>query len=41
MKWVVKFHKKFEEEFDRLTIEVQDQLLSHALLLEKFGPMLC
>jgi hypothetical protein len=40
MKWIVKFYTKFEEEFDQLNQEVQDELLSHALLLEKFGPQL-
>src|SRR3990167_6404259 len=40
MKWTVKFYTKFEVEFDELSLEVQDELLSHALLLEKFGPQL-
>jgi hypothetical protein len=40
MKWAVKFYNKFEEEFDELNMEVQNELLSHALLLEKFGPQL-
>jgi hypothetical protein len=40
MKWTVKIHNKFEAEFDELTAEVQDELLAHALLLEKFGPQL-
>src|SRR5580658_10414258 len=40
MKWTVKLYTKFEEEFDQLNAEVQDELLSHALLLEKFGPQL-
>jgi hypothetical protein len=40
MKWAVKFHHKFDAEFDDLSAEVQDELLSHALLLEKFGPQL-
>jgi hypothetical protein len=40
MKWIVKFYTKFEEEFDALNLDVQDELLSHAQLLEKFGPQL-
>lgn len=40
MKWIVNFHKKFEEEFDELHSEVQDELLAHALLLEQFGSQL-
>lgn len=40
MKWIVKFYNKFELEFDELNIEVQDELLAHARLLEKFGPQL-
>ncbi|HEX4044872.1 MAG TPA: type II toxin-antitoxin system RelE/ParE family toxin, partial [Gammaproteobacteria bacterium] len=40
MKWTVKFYTNFETEFDELNIEVQDELLAHALLLEKFGPQL-
>ena len=40
MKWTVNFHKKFEEEFDELNQEVQDELSAHALLLEEFGSKL-
>lgn len=40
MKWTVKFDDKFEPEFDELNKEVQDELLAHALFLEKFGPQL-
>lgn len=40
MKWNVIFYDKFDEEFDGLSKEVQDQLLAHALLLEEFGPQL-
>ena len=40
MKWTVSFYKKFEDEFDELEQEVQDELLSHALLLEEFGSQL-
>lgn len=40
MKWTIKFHDKFEAEFDELSTEVQDELLAHALFLEKFGPQL-
>lgn len=40
MKWTVKFYTKFEIEFEKLNQEVQDELYSHAALLEKFGPQL-
>lgn len=36
-KWTVLFDDVFNEEFSDLDHEVQDQLLAHALLLEKFG----
>lgn len=39
-KWNVKFYNKFEEEFDELDQKVQDELLAHAVFLEKFGPQL-
>lgn len=40
MEWTVEFYNKFEEEFDVLHEDVRDELLAHALLLEKFGPQL-
>lgn len=40
IKWIVKFYKKFELEYDKLDTEVQDELLAHAMFLEKFGPQL-
>lgn len=40
MQWTVKFHDKFEPEFDGLSVQVQDELLAHALFLEEFGPQL-
>ncbi len=40
MQWIVKFHSAFEAEFEELSVEVKDQLLAHALVLEKFGPQL-
>jgi hypothetical protein len=40
MKWIVRFETKFDEEFDELSEKVQDELLSHAVLLERFGPQL-
>ncbi len=40
MKWIVRFETKFDEEFSELSVEVQDELLAHALMLEKFGPQL-
>ena len=39
-KWTVQFYDKFGQEFDQLQEAVQDELLAHALLLEKFGPQL-
>jgi hypothetical protein len=40
MKWTVQFDTAFEPEFTDLTEEVQDELLSHAKLLQAFGPQL-
>jgi hypothetical protein len=40
VKWTILFHEDFEPEFDALPEEVQDELLAHAKLLEKFGPQL-
>lgn len=40
MKWTTCFYTEFEPEFDELDRKVQDELLSHAVLLEKFGPQL-
>lgn len=40
MKWTVVFCDQFEKEFDELSKTVQDELLAHAFLLEKFGPQL-
>ncbi len=40
MGWVIRFHDAFNSEFDALTEEVQDELLSCAALLERFGPTL-
>lgn len=40
MKWSVKLYDKFDLEFDEFSVEVQDELLAHARLLEKFGPQL-
>ncbi len=40
MKWIVRLDTKFNEEFNELSMEVQDELLAHATLLEKFGPQL-
>lgn len=39
-KWTVRFHKNFEPEFDKLNVVVQDELMAHALFLEKVGPQL-
>ncbi len=40
MKWVVEIDDEFEPEFDELSEDVQDEILAHASLLEKFGPTL-
>ena len=40
MSWEVLFQAEFEAEFDELSQAVQDELLAHAQLLEKFGPSL-
>ncbi len=38
--WEVVFHDEFDPEFEALAIDVQDELLAHAKLLELFGPQL-
>jgi hypothetical protein len=38
MKWTVIFHEDFEEEFDKLATDVQDELYAEAGFVEKFGP---
>ena len=38
--WIVEFVREFENEFEELPEDVQDELLVHAKLLEKFGPTL-
>jgi len=40
MKWTIVLHDIFVGEFDEFNKEVQDQLFSHALVLEEFGPQL-
>lgn len=40
MKWIIKLHDAFKIELDEFDIKVRDELLAHALLLEKFGPQL-
>lgn len=40
MKWEVVFDPAFDDEFDDLSIAVQDELLAQAKLLEMFGPEL-
>lgn len=40
MKWTVRFHDKFESEFDGLSKDVQDELLAYALLLKSRGSLL-
>lgn len=37
-KWTVTFHPEFEPEFDKLTLEVQDELYAEATFVERFGP---
>lgn len=38
MLWIVEFNKEFEQEFDRLPVVVQDELLAQAKVIEHFGP---
>ena len=40
MLWEVTFDSAFEQEFDALPIDVQDEILAHAKVLETFGPTL-
>jgi hypothetical protein len=38
MTWIVEFADEFAQEFDRLEVEVQDELLAQAQVIERFGP---
>lgn len=40
MAWIVVFHEAFEQDFEMLSIAVQDELLANAKRLEVFGPQL-
>jgi hypothetical protein len=40
MLWIVEFHDDFNAEFDTLSNDVQDALLTKAGLLQAFGPSL-
>lgn len=40
MGWDVVFHDRFEAEFNALAVDVQDELLAHAILLRDYGPAL-
>ena len=40
VEWIVEFHGDFEPEYKELDPDVQDELLAHAHLLERFGPQL-
>ena len=40
MSWNAYFHPKFKAEFDKLSMEVQDELLAMLVPLRRFGPML-
>ncbi len=40
MKWPILLHEDFEPEFDALPEDVQDEMMAHAKLLERFGPHL-
>ena len=40
MSWNVRLDDAFDPEFDELPIDVQDEMLAHARLLEEFGPTL-
>jgi hypothetical protein len=38
MSWTVEFHGEFDAEFEALALEVQDELLAQAKVIEHFGP---
>ena len=40
MSWNVRLDDAFDPEFDELPVDVQDEILAHARLLEEFGPTL-
>ena len=40
MKWNVRFHPDFEDEFDELPVAVRRKLYGYAKLLEEVGPLL-
>ena len=40
MRWTVRFHEDFDEEFAGLPEAVQDELLAQSKVLEQFGPTL-
>jgi len=40
MAWLVRFHDAFEAEFEELAMDVQEELLTTAKLLQDFGPKL-
>lgn len=40
MVWIVRLDPAFDPEFERFPEDVQDELLAHAKLLERFGPTL-
>jgi len=40
MIWEIEFHPAFDPEYEELAEAVQDELLAHLGLLEKFGPRL-
>jgi len=40
MTWEILFYEAFEPEFEELPVEVQDELLAYAKLLEYYGPHL-
>ncbi len=40
MNWLIEFCSEFDQEFDALNENVQDECLAHLKLLQKFGPNL-
>ncbi|MDR3764328.1 MAG: type II toxin-antitoxin system RelE/ParE family toxin [Acidobacteriota bacterium] len=38
MTWIVAFHEEFDAEFEELAVEVQEELLAQAKVVEHFGP---
>ncbi len=40
MAWTIQFEGAFEAEYEQMEVSLQEELLSHLVLLERFGPQL-